>query len=279
MVINAFGSVKASARETSRRLVWLANALLLAFALQVVLILITPHASLSSTVLALSGEIADRAFLPLLAVALIYGAAALDPDDPGLAWRCRREREVRALLGLFLLILALQPLAGWGELRRIQADQQRETVAIDGRLREVRRAILAASSPVSLLRDLEVLQAPALPQDVQQLPLPQLKRRLLASLDAAERFRRRDGGPLQLKGGSSLSSLLNRVLQTALLSGLYAVCITAGSPRLRFILSGRVPAKFVPRMSPKTPMTKGVDAEYFEALSHEQSGDGPQLRS
>lgn len=220
----------------NRRLIWLANGLLIAYAIQAALVQGQIHPSPAAALLALSAQLSDQAFLALLAVALLQLTSQLAPSDQPLRSRCRRNLEGRLLSSLLLLLIPLQLLLGWGELKRLDGAIQEDTTAVVSRLRDVRGAILSASTRSGLVEDLARLQAPPLPPELLSRPLPQLKRRLLSTLAVAEQRSDR-GSTAALKERSRASGLLvRRVLQTCLLCLLYAISL---SPGLVLALQGR----------------------------------------
>ncbi len=252
-------------RLASRLLIRLVNALLLAYGLQAALVLGQPHPAPAALILALSAQLADQAVLPLLAVALLQLSSAVWPEDLPLQQRCHRQLEARLLTALLLLLLPLQLLLGGAELFRLDRAIRSDTEAVASRLRQVRSAILSADSRPALLLALERLQAPPLPPELQQRPLPQLKRSLLGTLAVAEQ--RSDSGsrPASEERARARGQLVQRLLQTSLLSLLYAFSL---SPVLRLAgqrLGGR------PRLG-SGPLARH-DHDYFQALSLEGGGD------
>lgn len=247
--------------QASRCLVWAAQGLLAAYAVQGAAILLTPHASASASLLAFSEVVAEQGFLPLMAVASLQVAAALAPDNASLVHRCRRQREARVALSLLLVLLPLQLLAGWGEL---QATGQQRSAGIDGRLRVVRQAILNAPSLEALERELAVLQAPPLPTGLQEQPLPRIRRQLLTSLQLAEQRQRRTAAPHE---GQPIAMLLPRLLRTCLLTAVYALGLMATLPSMRARLTrlgSRPPRPWWPEGGPGG---KAEVENYLEQLS------------
>lgn len=257
--------------QASRCLVWTAQGLLAAYAVQGTAVLLTPHASPSATVLALCDVAAEQGFLPLVAVASLQVAAALAPDNASLVHRCRRQREARLVLGLLLVLLPLQLLAGWGELRARQVAGQQRNTGLDGRLREVRQAILNAPSFEALQRELTALQAPPLPAGLQGQPLPRVRRQLLTSLQLAEQRRQGAAAPYS---GQALAMLVPRLLRTWLLTAIYTLALMATMPGIRARLAH--PGSGAPRpwRPAGGPGGKPVDGDYFEQLSRTEPSEG-----
>ncbi|MEB3333054.1 MAG: HpsJ family protein [Synechococcaceae cyanobacterium] len=134
--------------------------------------------------LALAGNLVDNGAYPLLALFLITFASFINADDEGLETRQLRMRRLACLAAVAYLLLA--PLqvaicrvgfsqAGTG-LRR-QADTA--TRAIN----DLRKAIDPASSTQELQANLRRIQAPPLPAEVLQLPLPEIKSSMIAQLE------------------------------------------------------------------------------------------------
>ncbi len=257
--------------QASRCLVWTAQALLAAYGVQLAAVLLAAHASASAAVLALGEVAAEQGFLPLVAVASLQVAAALAPDNAALVFRCSRQREARMVLALLLLLLPLQLLAGWGELRALQEAGQQRSAGIDGRLREVRQAILSARSLEALQRELTALQAPPLPAGLQDQPLPRIREQLLTSLQLAEQRQRRTGSPGNVQ---ALRLLLPRLLRTLLLTVVYTLGLMAILPGMRSRLA-RLSSQAPRRLRPDVgPGGKAVVQDYFEQLSRAEAAAG-----
>ncbi|MCX5947148.1 MAG: hypothetical protein NTY67_02825 [Cyanobacteria bacterium] len=249
----------------ARRLVWLANGLLAAYLVQAAAVLFEPHVSLGAALAAVSARQVDLAFLPVLAVGLLQVARQLYPADGPLNRRCRRNRESRLLVGVLLILVPLQLLVGWGELHRLREARHQDGIGVGNRLREMRRAILAAPSLTALQGNLQALQAPELPAELLRQPLPELKRRLLATLALAER--RSAAADIAAMGRSNpaTDALWRRLFQTCLLALIYAFSLLGGLPGLLRDRGGG------PDRLLGGPPGHAVDGDYFETLSENYS--------
>lgn len=205
----------------ARRLVWLANALLLAYGLQALLVMAAPHPSATAALLAVSAQLSDQAFLGVLAVVLVQLGGSLDPEDQRLQQRCWRCRDARLLSSLLLCLVPLQLLLGWGEQQRLDQLMRRETTVMNLRLSQVRRAILSAPTLASLQADLARLQAPPLPAELLDRPLPELRRRLLSTLAVAEKRQATRSRLTAERNITAQQPLWQRLLQTCLLALIY----------------------------------------------------------
>lgn len=248
-------------------LVRIANALLITYGLQVILVLSEHQASPSAAILAVSAQLADQAVLPLLAVALLQLTSALVPADRPLLFRCRRQREARWVSGLLLLLLPVQLLLGGAELLRLSAGIRQENEAVASRVRQVRAAILVAESRPALIAALEQLKAPPLPPELQQRPLPQLKRSLLSTLAAAQQRSDSLSRPQLQELSRARTELLQRLLQTSLLSLVYAFALRSGLRLLGQTLRWEIPG-WAARAG--SGPGAGHDHDYFLALSQEE---------
>ncbi len=259
--------------QVCRRLVWFANGLLAAYVVRAAAGWFEPQASPTASLVTVSAQLVDLGFLPLVALALLHLARLLDPGDAPLQRRCRRNREARLLIALLLLLLPLQGLLGWGELHRLRQASQRDRAAVTGQLRQVRRAILAAPSLQVLEGNLQALQAPALPPELLQQPLPELKRRLLATLAMAEQRNAARSNAAQSRGIPSTDALLRRLLQTCLLALIYVFSLMGGLPELRRSLASSLRGWAQPRWGAH-PRPR-VDGDYFQSLSDDDSSEPP----
>jgi len=209
-------------------------------------------------------------------VGLLELASQLNPADGTLQRRCRRHREARLLIGFLLLLVPLQILVGWGELHRLHDATQRDGLAVGGRLRQVRRAILAAPSLEALEKDLQALQAPELPSEMLNQPLPELKRRLLATLSVVERRNSARAVASSSKGNPSTEALMRRVGQTCVLALIYAVSLLGSWPALRVgLLRDLWGFRWLSQKLGGHPHSQ-VDGEYFKTLSENNDSDHPQ---
>lgn len=174
-----------------------------------------------------AGLAVNNGSIPLVGFLLMALASAIAPADGALRSRRDRVRQwgLAAALG-FLLLMPLQAFAAWRAYGNATFAQGRQLQAAERKFVELRQAILAAGSPEDLQARFQRLQGPPLnPADLGQ-PLPQLRRQLLASLEAAQtRVRDQLGGPPAERVWLLIQDSV-RVVLTAL--G-YGVAFAAGS--------------------------------------------------
>lgn len=185
-----------------------------------------------------------------------------------------------AALG-YVLLVPLQAAAGWQGISQALAAEKQEAQAITRQFARLREAIGTASSGRELHRRLAPLQGPALSDADLARPLPEVRSRLLAGIDAAEnrlRQRQREGQQL----GRTLEVVQNTVrlcLSAALLGLAFAAAAPARDGKRSLLESwmvsvSRTTRRF--RVQRRKENPAGPDAEYFEELSRREGGGGPR---
>jgi hypothetical protein len=137
--------------------------------------------------LRLSASLIRNGILPVLGILLVPLAAVIDASSRNLAryrdWLSRWSLLIA--LG-YLLLIPLQGYGVWKGLDTIRNTQSERFKQASQKITAMRQAINAATSPEDLQARLQALQAPTLPANVLEQPLPELRRRLLAGLEGAE---------------------------------------------------------------------------------------------
>ncbi|WP_254991274.1 HpsJ family protein [Cyanobium sp. N5-Cardenillas] len=227
--------------------------------------------------LAVATTLVDNGVIPLVGLAFFHFAVVLDPASPRLrSLRLLATRlAIPAFLG-FLLLIPLQLRATGSILGTARVERARQQEQTGARFDAMRQAIAAATRPEELRSRLLALKGPSLgPADLGE-PLPQLKRRLLLSLNQAETVVMQ-----QLEGSGSrpqdgLVRLNGRVILSALA---LALAFAAGARRagsevsLLAELAGRRGRRggifpFLPAGRRSRP----VDGSYFQQIGGD---DGP----
>lgn len=135
-----------------------------------------------------SGALIDNAPVALLGLALLHLAVYIDPDNPTL--QRRRRRLARLAIAAMLLFLLLVPLQGsvlWRAIRTANQIQMQQRTIVSGELQQLQSTINKAGSTDQLLKSLPAGVTASLDTDSRRLPLPQLKRRLLADVATARK--------------------------------------------------------------------------------------------
>lgn len=131
----------------------------------------------------------------LIGLVLLQLGAYLDPTNEPLQRRWHRlgRLGVVAVLG-FLLLLPLQGVAAALSLQTASNVQSRQQASLERNFSLLREQIQAASSFPDLQRRIRAIQAPDLmvPAEALRLPLPALKRQLLANVDRTQQRLRRN---------------------------------------------------------------------------------------
>lgn len=177
----------------------------------------------------LGNSLINTAFLPLLALALLQIAVALDPANPLLRRRQRRFRQlaVAATVG-FLLLLPLQLSAGLRQNNAMGSAQQKRINGAERRLAALRQATAAASSSKELNSRLQRLNGPVLgPADLIH-PLPLLKAQVNAVFDQAQAQINRDRAALP---PASAATVLPQLLRNSAACLLLAVAFAGFARR------------------------------------------------
>jgi hypothetical protein len=164
--------------------------------LAVALPLIPPKLADPFWLLAFTGAFCTNGFLALLAVLLLYMAAALKPES---VWHqsCRLlvRRCSRPVMVAFLLLLPLQVLAAWRGLEVAQSLAYRAGRVQQVRLVQFRQAVERSGTIAELQNQLAAIQAPPLSPADQLLGLPALKADLLTQIKAQETSLLKPAGP------------------------------------------------------------------------------------
>jgi hypothetical protein len=231
--------------------------------------------------IAVATALVDNAVIPLVGLGLFHLAVVLDPASP----RLRSLRGLAARLAIpaafgFLLLIPLQLHATGSILGTARVERARQQEQAGARFDALRQAIASATRPEELRSRLQALKGPSLgPADLGE-PLPQLKRRLLQSLNQAETVVMR-----QLEGSGSrpqdgLVRLSGRVILSALA---LALAFAAGARRagsevsLLAELAGRRGRRggIVPFL-PAGRGSRPVDGAYFEQIGGDDRPAPPE---
>jgi hypothetical protein len=220
--------------------------------------------------LAVSAALVDNAIIPLVGLGQLHLAALLDPA--GLRLRALRKGAARlaiaAALG-FLLLVPVQLHAAWGVFTSARVELQRREQRAGARFDALREAIGAATGAAELRSRLLALQGPSLSSADLGEPLPQLKQRLLASLNQVE-----TGVMRQLEGAGRgpQDGLFRASVRVSLSALALALAFASGARRRGSEVSvlrelgdrwGRRSASPLLRSGRSSP---GVDAAYFEQI-------------
>lgn len=176
-----------------------------------------------------SGALIDNAPVALLGLALLHLAVYLDPDNPSLQRRRRRlGRLAMAAMLLFLLLIPLQGSVLWRAIRNTNQIQAQQRTIVSGELQQLQSTINKAGSTAQLLETLPPAVAASLDADSRRLPLPQLKRRLLADVATA---RKQLNQRVDQPGSAELLNLWKRSLRVIVTSLFYTFAFAAFAER------------------------------------------------
>lgn len=207
-----------------RSLGQLALVFALIFGLQLAAVLLPWQPLDASWQWRLGNTLINAAPLPLLALALLQIAVAIDPCDPVLKQRQRlfRRLAVAAALG-FVLLVPLQASAGLRQQSSVNTAQRSRIVGAERRLAALRAATAQATSSSMLNAELLKLQGPVLgPADLTN-PLPLLKAQVNAVFDQAQIQINRDRSSLPpVSVVTALPELLRNGLSCLLLACAFA---------------------------------------------------------
>lgn len=187
--------------------------------------------------LRLIGSVNGNAGFLITGFAFLMLAAHLLPDTAWIQSFARLARRWAAFVALlFLLLVPLQLISLWRIDALSATASTRQQAEIERRLGDLRAQISAAGSNQQIQERLQAVGAPPLsPLELAQ-PTPELKKRVLATLGAADADLRRR--VVALRGQSRSPELLRGVVRSCLLSLLFGLGFAAGGrlPGSRFTL-------------------------------------------
>jgi hypothetical protein len=171
----------------SHRLAVVANMLLVIFVL-VILGRVLPIRLLDPTwQLQISAVLADNAFVPILAMALVHLAAYLNPANEALSRRRDQfgRLAIAVVLG-FLLLIPLQAVATYNLIQLGDLGAKYQATDASRRLYLLQQAIDSSKSMDEIKARFAKINAPPLPDNLLQLPLADLKKELKSQLRTLE---------------------------------------------------------------------------------------------
>lgn len=189
--------------------------------------------------LTVAATLVDHAVIPLVGLTLLHLVALAGWASPRLLSLRRQATRlaIAAALG-FPLLIPVQVCGAWSLFTGARSESTRQLERAATRFEALREAIQGAARPEDLRRRLEALQGPALGQrDLQTEPLPELKRRWLASLELAQaQMMRRLQGPGQGQEDALFRSTLRLIPSVLILALAFAASARRGG-RERSLLS------------------------------------------
>ena len=136
-------------------------------------------------ILSVAAALANTVTIPLVAIAFIHFSGYLSSSThQNLQRRAARLAALLALL--FLITLPMLGFAVIRNARNLQASNQQTLQAVSKKGSELRRAVQEASSFADLKAEMQRLGGPQIGQDAAAVPLPELKKQLLAVLARAQ---------------------------------------------------------------------------------------------